>query len=155
MKKRILWIEDDYHAIQGLMRPLEKLGFRIDAATSAVSGYTKAQEWQNYDVIVVDLILQSSDDDGALPAEVKNWESEEDMGVGLLKWLLGSLRAECPVIILSVVPDPISRYRLEGLEIRGHLPKRALLPKRVKEEILQLVGVTEEELLEASTPRQT
>ena len=84
MKKRILWVEDDYYAIRGLMRPLERAGFQIDAATSAAVGYQLASQWKTYDLIVVDLILPLSDDDHALPSVVKSWSREEYIGIGLL-----------------------------------------------------------------------
>ena len=141
MKKRILWIEDDYYAIKGLMRPLERAGFQVEAATSAVEGYTKAHRWQSYDVIVVDLILPLSDDDHTLPDSVKSWRGEEYVGVGLLKWLLAELKVTCPVLLLSVVRHPIHTYQLNGIGLASYLPKRGLLPSQVKAEIFRLLGL--------------
>ena len=141
MKNHILWIEDDYYAIQGLVRPLVKAGFEVDPATSAVEGYKKAKNWRSYDLIIVDLILPLSDSDEKLPLEVIAWEREVYVGVGLAKWLLTELKVKCPVLLLSVVRDPITTFHLENIGLADYLPKRGLLPSRVKEEVLKLLGL--------------
>jgi CheY-like chemotaxis protein len=143
MKKRILWIEDDYYDIQGLLRPLEKAGFRIDVARSAVDGFRKAVNWQAYDLIVVDLIMPLSDDTGPLPETVLFWDAEEHVGLGLVKWLVLDLKVECPILLLSVVRDPISTYNLKDLDLAGSLLKRGLLPSEVKEEVCHVLGIVE------------
>lgn len=141
MNKHILWVEDDYFAIKGLVRPLEREGFEIDVARSATEAFQKAQNWQAYDLILVDLILPLSNDPGPVPEEVRSWDNEQYVGLGIVKWLKQELKVTCPVLILSVVRQPISKFHLEGLGLAGHLPKRGLLPHRVKEEVLGLLGI--------------
>jgi DNA-binding response OmpR family regulator len=141
MKKCILWIEDDYFDVKGLVYSLSKEGFKIDVATSAVQGFEKAQNWQAYDLIIVDLILPLADDIGTLPEKVQSWAKEQHTGIGLLKWLKTELKAECPVMMLSVVREPISRFNLENLGLAGYLPKRGLLPSQVKEEVFKILKV--------------
>jgi len=141
MTKRILWIDDDYYAIQGLFRPIEKAGYNIDVATSAFDGYIKAQNWKNYDLIVVDLIIPISEED-TVPDVVKNWEKEEKydcVGIGLASWLLLELYVTCPVIILSVISDPILKYKLENLGLAGSIRKSGLLPTDLKNEIFKIL----------------
>jgi CheY-like chemotaxis protein len=142
MKKCILWIEDDYFAIKGLVRPLEREGFTFDVATSAVEGFYKAQQWRAYDVILVDLILPLVNSDEDLPEKVRSWNNEPYVGIGLLKWLKADLQVECPVLMLSVVRDPISKFHLENLGLAGYLPKRGLLPSQVKANVLKIINVT-------------
>ena len=139
MKKCILWIEDDYFAINGLIRPLEREGFMFDVATSAVEGFYKAQQWQAYDVILVDLILPLADNDEELPEKVRAWNNEPYVGIGLLKWLKAELHVTCPVLMLSVVRDPIPKFHLENLKLVGYLPKRGLLPSQVKANVLKII----------------
>jgi CheY-like chemotaxis protein len=141
MKRRILWIEDDYFAIRGLVNPLKKAGFQIDVATSAYEGYQKVKGRQKYDLIVVDLIMPLSNSEDTLPllAEVRSWGDEDYPGIGLLKWLKLKLKVECPVLILSVIQNPISRYGLEDLGVSGTLLKRGLLPTRVKEVVFEIL----------------
>jgi CheY-like chemotaxis protein len=140
-ERRILWIEDDYHVVKGLLRPLEKIGVQIDVATSALDGYRMLTKQQRYDLIVVDLILPLTDDTWPPPKIVAAWQDERHAGVGLLKWLMQDLKVECPVLVLSVVQDPIPTFDLGDLGIAGSLLKRGLLPSAVKEEVSRLLGI--------------
>jgi CheY-like chemotaxis protein len=138
MNKKILWIEDDYYAIQGLFHPMEKEGFKLDVAVSALDGYRKAQKWKEYDLIVVDLILPVSQQQETAPELVKSWEDEKinkHVGIGVVKWLVETLKVECPVIIMSVVPDPIAAFNLENLKISGYISKSGLLPTNLNEQL--------------------
>jgi CheY-like chemotaxis protein len=151
MSKKILWIDDDYFAIEGLMYPLKKQKIQVDFAISALEGYRKAQKWQEYDLIVVDLIIPVSEKEETTPSFVKNWENEEDfpeVGVGIVTWLKKELRVTCPVLILSVVANPIKLYSLEELELAGSISKRGLLPTALKEKLMSFLG-DQEELREA------
>lgn len=139
MANRILWIDDDYFAIEGLFLPLRKAGFTVEHATSAIEGYHKAQHWQNYDLIAVDLILPITNEQEVIPDIVKKWQDEREnpqVGVGLVRWLRVDVQATCPIIILSIVSDPISTYRLEHLGLNGYIPKIGLLPSSLKEKIM-------------------
>ncbi len=137
MTIKILWIEDDYYNYQSLFRPLRRRGVEVDFALSALEGYKKAQKWSQYAMIVVDIILPPKREPGTLPDIVKDWEKEKYFGIGLLKWLLNDLKAECPVIILSVVDDPIEGYDLQGLGVADYIPKRGLLPSVLTKRILK------------------
>ncbi len=142
MNKKILWIDDDYFAIQGLFRPLEKEGYKVDFALSALEGYQKAKKWEEYSLIVVDLILPISQEESA-PEPVKSWDNQEEyayVGIGLAKWLLKDIKVTRPVVILSVVPDPISTYKLEGLGIAGYIRKSGLLPTNLREELIKIIS---------------
>jgi DNA-binding NarL/FixJ family response regulator len=139
---RIIWIEDDYYAIKGLVRPLEKsekITFKIDVATSALEGFQKLGSSQAYDLIVVDLILPLFDQPGNLPAEVASWKEQKYVGIGLIRWLMSDVRPGCPVLILSVVEDPIQAFGLQDLGLVGSLPKRGLLPSVVKEHVFNIL----------------
>jgi CheY-like chemotaxis protein len=144
MNKTILWIEDDYFAIKGLFRPLQLSGFEIAVATSAVDAYEKAQNWKKYDIIVVDLIIPLSDYDEEVKSEtVKGWDNEEYLGVGLAKWLITELKVECPVLLMSVVSDAVSRFKLSEFGLVHILSKKGLRPSVVKAEIFRILGVEE------------
>lgn len=141
MNKKILWVEDDHYAIKGLLRPLELAGFHIDVASSAVEGYRLAQKWQEYDLFVVDLILPLSDDDEEVIPQVRSWDHEEFLGIGLTKWLKDDLKVDRPVLIMSVVGDISARINLDGYTSVFTLSKRGLLPSRVKTEIFKILDL--------------
>jgi CheY-like chemotaxis protein len=143
MNRSILWIEDDYHAIKGLMRQLKKAKVSIDSASCAIEGYEKAQHWQDYDLIVLDLILPlTNGHTEELPALVKSWKDEPHVGIGILKWLRRDLKVKCPVILLSVVQNPVVAYHLEDIKPEIYLPKHALLPADVKQQVLSLLAIS-------------
>jgi CheY-like chemotaxis protein len=141
VNKKILWIDDDYYAIQGLFRPIQKEGYLLDEAISALDGYHKAKNWEKYDLIVVDLILPISQEETA-PQLVKNWDNEDEhkyVGIGLAKWLLRDVGAKCPVVLLSVVADPISTYNLQDLGLAGCIRKSGLLPSKLMDDLLSIM----------------
>lgn len=141
--KKLLWVEDDYYAIKGLIRPLQLEGYEVDVATSALEGYRKAQAPAQYDIIVVDLILPISENGEELPPVVRSWEEEEYTGIGLAKWLKLDLKVSCPVLMMSVVSDVISRFNLKEVGLTHTLSKKGLLPSRVKAEIFKILGAEE------------
>lgn len=143
MDHTVLWIEDDYYNYQGLFRPLQKAGMKVEYALSALEGYKKARNWKNYALIVVDIILPLTKDADPVPAEVARWRNEPYPGVGLVKWLKGELQAACPVVILSVVDDPITNYGLENLGIEANISKRAVLPSELAEKITAILNKPE------------
>ena len=134
--QKILWIEDDYYNYQSLFRPLQLMGISLDYALSALEGYNKARKWRMYAAIVVDIILPLKMEVGEMPEVVKAWEKEQYPGIGLVKWLLAEEKVKIPVIILSVIDNPIQRYDLQDLGIADYIPKRGLLPSVVTQRIL-------------------
>jgi len=142
MNKKILWVDDDYYSIQGLFRPIEKDGFQLDVAISALEAYQKAKNWKEYVLIVVDLIMPISQQQENIPDIVRGWENETQydfVGIGLATWLLRDMKVKCPVLILSIVPNPVLRYNLDKLGLAGYIQKSGLLPSRLKEEVYQVL----------------
>lgn len=141
MSKKILWIDDDFYAIQGLFRPLVQQGYTIQDARSALEGYRKALSWQEYDLIVVDLIITIDERQETTPEIVRSWIDEEEypqVGIGIVKWLLTDLKVTCPVVILSIVADPIKTYQMEYLGLAGSIQKDGLLPTTLRDQILDI-----------------
>lgn len=144
MSKKILWIDDDYYAIQGLFRPIERDGYKFDIAISALEGFHKAKKWKDYDLIVVDLILPTSQESVDVPDIVRAWEDDTRhayVGIGLARWLLSDVKAKCPVVILSVIQNPITTYGLGNIGLTGYIRKSGLLPSSLKDEIYDMLGI--------------
>ncbi len=131
MKNRILWIEDDYYHIKGLLRPLEKEGFKVTFSTSANDAYQKAQDWRDYEIIIIDMILPPIDEEAELSPEVGKWGQEEYLGVGLLKYIKYELKCSSPIIVLSVAANGLTDV-LNALGVDRVLLKRGLLPREVQ-----------------------
>lgn len=141
MKKNILWIDDDYYTIQGLSSPLKRAGYNFDVATNVVAAYEKGLNWKKYDCIVVDIILPTEQDVN-LPVVVSKWQSgNEHLGICIVKWLLNELTVRCPVIILSVIANPISVYNIEHIGVAKSIQKGGLLPSRFTDELYEVLKV--------------
>lgn len=141
MYKKILWVEDESFMINGLLRPMEKIGYTVEVAKTALEGYRMAAEWSKYDLLIVDLIIPITYDEKTVPDEVRQWENEPYVGVGLAKWLMKDLKVKIPIILLSVVSNPIASFELNKYGLKYFLPKSGLLPSKVKEEILSILEV--------------
>jgi DNA-binding NarL/FixJ family response regulator len=147
MKKKILWIDDDYYAISGLFRPLELGDYKIVPAISALDGFREAQKWREYNLIVVDLIIPITQQQETAPEIVRSWEDEKEnrhVGVGIVKWLLQILKVTCPVVILSIVRDPINAYGLSEIGLAGSIQKGELLPSALKSQVEQILNSVKE-----------
>ena len=59
--RRILWVEDDYYHLKGLVRPLVKKGCEIVNAGSYVEAVGLLNDWRNFSLILLDLIIPYSD----------------------------------------------------------------------------------------------
>jgi len=140
MKNHILWIEDDSYVIKGLLSPLEDEGYSFDIATSAMDAYQKVLQNQDYTMYMVDLILPLSDGDEKVSPIVEAWDSEPHVGIGVAKWLACDMGIKSPILLLSVVENPISRYGLKKYGLRFCLSKGGLLPSILKKEVLHILN---------------
>lgn len=136
MTTKILWVEDDYYHIQYLFHYLEKEGAVVTPALSAYDAYRLVEKGTRYDLIVVDIILPISSTLEKLPDTVEEWKKQEKYpGIGLVKWLKTKKKVDCPVVILSVIDDPISEYHLVGFKIDEAILKKGLGPHEFTEKI--------------------
>ena len=135
---KILWIEDQYDLLKGMLRPLSKGGHTVEYAVNAYDGWVKAKNWKHYALIVVDLILPLSDSPERLPAEIAHWKDEKYPGIGLLKWLLGTVDETCKVVVITVVPDDLSRYGVDRARV-VELAKQDLRPSVVARTLTPLL----------------
>jgi len=138
-------VDDESYTIQGLFKPLRNMGIEVVEAKCAIEAFNLSKNWQSYDIIVIDLIIPLMDDDEDLPDIVKNWDNEPYVGVGLVKWLISYLKVECPLLLISVIENPIKAFDLSKYGITHSLSKSGLLPSAVKNEILSLLGIGDEQ----------
>ncbi len=138
MKNKILWIEDESFMMKGLLRPLQLMGYEIDIASSAAEAFIKAKKWMDYDILVVDIIIPLSNEE-VMPDEIKKWGAEPYVGIGLAKWLAQENNVKCPILLMSIIGNPISIFELDKFGYKFYLEKSGLLPSTVKEKILQIL----------------
>jgi len=133
MSKKILWIEDDYYHLQGLIRPLLDLGFIIDYAESYNEALESLKNWQIYDLIILDLLLPN------MQEKYSNEKLEPYHYGKKLFYHMKELGVNKPILIISIVQfkDIINELLNNGASM--HLEKIDLLPFQVKEAICSLL----------------
>jgi DNA-binding response OmpR family regulator len=137
--RRILWVEDDYYHLRGLVKPLVKAGFEIIPARSYVEAEKVLRESRDFCLVILDLIIPYSDDEVADPKTGPNdikelWQN----GVTLFKCLREEMGIDVPVLVLSVVS---SREVVESLTASGAhvMRKGGVLPDELMTQVLELL----------------
>ena len=116
-EKRILWIEDDWDRLIGIMKPLES-GYRITTAMSEKEALELLRE-ETFDLIILDLIIPAGDEGQD--------DCDELIGIRLAK-KIRYLGLMIPIIVLSVVNDRQTIYELKNIGISEFLVKGRCLP---------------------------
>ena len=131
MTKSVLWIEDDAYVIRGLFHYLLALDLDVSVAETAEDAVTALQT-NSYDLVIFDLIMPYSNSSDSTAFNVlRHSEIEDDLyhpGLMVLKWALKVLHLNIPIIILSVVPNPIERFNLKSFENISQVNKQGLRP---------------------------
>lgn len=118
--KKILWIEDSAHVLHGLIRPLEKKGYRVTFALNEKEAI-KCLENEEFQLILFDIIIPAGSDK----------EYTEFVGVRLALKIIQEMKIKTPIIGISVVNDPEIINRLYGLGFKKIFKKGHLLPSEL------------------------
>ena len=132
--KKILWIEDDADLLMGLVRPLKKDGHEIIVAKDEQEALETIEK-SAFDLILLDLIIPTGvkGDAGDVPF----------VGLRLLKKLSIDMKIKTPIIVLSVVRDPMIIQDVNDFGAKEVLPKGAYLPSKLKEKVYEVLGIQE------------
>ena len=139
---RILWIEDDYYHLKGLVKPLQKMGFKIATARSFVEARKSLQDWQQFCMIILDLILPYSETERVSRGQAggNGIADMTENGVGLFDHMVDELRLTIPILILSVVTDEhIINHVVSKGAVRPFV-KRGVLPEELKAAVMEILG---------------
>jgi len=140
---KILWIDDDYEAIKGLMRPLEQAGHEIDPARTIVSALEKLRGGIEYELAIIDIILPlSTSTHTSVPACIQeSLDTGHHAGEGLIAYMRQELGWRIPIIVMSVLAhDGQVRARLESYEISEFLTKGDLSSQQVKQTVERVLS---------------
>jgi len=127
----ILWVDDDYYAISGLMRQVEKSGARIDVATSYSEAINLIKA-NSYDKYVIDLIIPYGDDKDLSAKD----ENQRYLGL-LLVQEIRAINHQSDVFVLSVAAndDDATGTMLKDFGVKL-IAKGGLLPSDLKNILL-------------------
>jgi len=142
LNKKILWIEDDYRDLKGLLKPIERRGFEVVSARCYEQAIAELAKLENdFCLIVLDLIIPRSLTK-IIPPKISEEEYENgsetpdllvENGMELLKYIKQELKL--PVIILSIISNNDIIHKIEELNVK-RIAKIGLLPNKLEEFIL-------------------
>ena len=130
--KKILWIEDEADLLMGLVRPLEKDGHEIIVVKDESEALETIEKF-DFDLILCDIIMPTGikGDMGDVPF----------VGMRLLEKLLIELEIKTPIIVLSVLREAPMIDKMYEMGAKKVLPKGALLPSKLRDEVYEMLGV--------------
>lgn len=131
-RKRILWIDDDADLLKGLVRPLEKDGYKIIVAKNEKDALERIEEF-NFVLILSEITLPTGIKGSAKPPPF--------VGMRLLETLLINMKIKTPFIVLSVISDEEMISDMYKMGVKKVLQKGEYLPAKLKKEIDELLEV--------------
>jgi hypothetical protein len=142
MNERILWVEDEKYAFNSVLSLLKNAGIKADVAKSAYDGYIAIQGSfppnVPYNLLVIDIIIPADETDEHEDITSK-WSKEEYPGIGLIKCIREDLKVDLPMIIYSIVPDPIQDYHLEKYNILEAFLKFSTTSIQLRDSIVKIL----------------
>jgi CheY-like chemotaxis protein len=134
-RKKILWVEDDAWAIQGLMLPIIHSGVEVEIVETYTDALEKLEIGEAFDAFVVDLILPLARD--AESDISTQGEQDKYLGVSLVKEIKARW-PEAPVFVLTVVSDDAVFKALADLEVT-HILHKPILPSELQDILLGMI----------------
>lgn len=142
LRKKILWIDDDYRILRAFLKKVADEGVDVDYAGNALEGYLKIKEkGGGYDLILVDIILPLLPmTEGAfeIPEEIKGWEYADDLGILLVKEI-AQLHPLPKIAILSILDESTVQKKLDAAKVLKIFPKQTISAAELKESLMQLL----------------
>jgi CheY-like chemotaxis protein len=140
MHSKILWVDEDYYALKGIIRPLSSLEYEIMVAESFEEAKAILDKEGDFSLILLDLIL---------PYALTYSKGEKINDDNLKPWKLGEelfyyIRAEKhytgPILLLTIV-NQSNIAELMKVEQTYYIHKRGLLPQDLKNKVLSILNV--------------
>lgn len=123
---KLLWIEDDFLLLDGLLAPLKREGVTITTVADYKSAQEAMESASNFDIAIVDLIIPHDQP-----------EPSEPLGLSLVEQLKETA-PDLPIMVLTVIRDKDIDIRLEKLGVHI-MHKGAVLPSILCEKVREIV----------------
>lgn len=140
---KILWIEDEFFHVQGLVKPLVNMGFKVICARSVTEAKSLLEGWRVFRLVILDLILPYSEQENdtiSPDVALKGDEAIAENGIHLFEHMVDELKIEIPIIVMSVVTTATIVDKLMEKGAARRLGKLGLLPNEVKRVALDVIG---------------
>ena len=131
---------------KGLVRPLVKKGCEIVNAGSYVEAVGLLNDWRNFSLILLDLIIPYSDTGLTPPGQDLDEEADRilaDNGISLFNYIMNDLKADIPVVLLTVVQTSRLIDDLMAKGARKRIYKSGLLPADIEQAVREALTPNE------------
>jgi len=129
MSKTIAWIEDDVEIIGPVIRPLERVGYKIIRLRSVEEVFDNIPKLQSADLILLDMILPH----GKFKGEMGRYT-----GLDIFKALRETHDVDTPIVALTVVAREEVRQKLRDLGVTDII-RKPVRPSELKERIEEIL----------------
>jgi CheY-like chemotaxis protein len=130
MAKKIVWVEDDIPIIKSVVRPLELAGYEIISLYSVAEAEGHMEDIKSADLLLFDMIS---------PAGSGNEGNDRYPGLRLLRHLIVDEHIHTPVIVMTVVTNPVVLEELNNLKISDVIHK-PVKPSDLKACVERILG---------------
>ena len=140
--KRILWIDDDVYVLQSILLPLEKRGHQVEKVDNLgqAEELVKQNGADHFHLLVVDMLMPPHDNRGEVPLWLKDRVHPSGAnGAVFIHHARHNLCVPGPILILSIVGDPISEYQLEDDPSLHFVHKPRIKSAELVEKVIQLI----------------
>lgn len=142
--RRILWIEDDYHHIKNLLRPLVREGWTVVPARSLEEGKAILAKQRDFGLIILDLLIPFSETELVQPSSENLLMPDEKIaenGLAMFDFIESTVGRDVPVLLLSVVNTERIIDSLMRRGVAKRLEKGNLSPRYLRATILESLGI--------------
>ena len=135
---RVLWVEDEFNDLRGLVRPLQLRGVFVEFVGDYESARGLLDKGAIFDLFIVDVIIPewSADD------RFDHGQPRENVGLDLIKDIREKYRLKgVPILVLSVVTQErvLSKAREFGATI---LTKGVISPSELEAEVVAALRIS-------------
>lgn len=135
--KRMLWVDDDYYRLRGLVRPLVKMGLEVIYVENEKEAIKLLNEKSHFDIFLIDILIPEGLDVNQLESiEIKN-----NVGLLLVEKIRQIYKLSSPIFVLTVVQDKrildlLRKHGVSNIMAKGHI-----YPADLKNEVALALGI--------------
>lgn len=141
--RKILWIEDDYYHLKGLIKPLKRNGIQVDVARTFVEAKAMLLNWKEYDLFLCDLIIPFSfnmfEDVKSNSEKIISADDLVIHGTSIIEHLVKEIGIDAPIFILSVVQNESIIKKISRYTNVTYVHKLGLLPYELYDIVMDAI----------------
>lgn len=135
--KRMLWVEDDYFRLRGMVRPLQKRGLEVVSVENEREATELLDKKQHFDVFLIDILIP----EGLEESQVESAVLKDHPGLSLIEKIRCVYKLSTPILVLTVVQDARVLGRIRKIGVSNILLKGYFHPSELEHEVALSLGI--------------